>query len=1146
MSESSGTPAAVIGNIVHQQLQSEGSIIAQWLLEALKTAKPDWFFNQNLFDAITDRLNKLGCEEDEELEQYNQYLNSDSQLGSLLKLASSIPMEEIGNITYKQLHSKGSITPDWFLTAVKVGKHEWHYEQELAIEITTRLNELSREKDRNLEQFYQCLNNDAQLISLLEQSLLTSTMKVEETVIEAATLGNIVYQELQLNKTTTTAWLLTAVKAAKLDWYYDDDCAIKITARLNELSNETNKDLEQFNQCLSNDAQLTLLLAQAPLIELKDVGLVRQLPEEPPHIVGRDNELNSLMAFILRNHSNERNILLRSIGGVGKTVICRCLAYRCDKATDIKDILWINGHNGLTHHLRNITAVAYEVDIEDSNWFKRLLAQLKRAATPCVMFIDNLSDSDEDLKIFDELKQLDWHIIATSRYKLTQFSKIVMIRELNMKQCIELFEHYYGPVKPEAIYTLEILIQLAGRHTLTIELLARISKEENLAIGRLYRQVKEVGFNLSNLTTSSIDATHQGTESKGTEPQRTKSQNETQWELHQHLSKLFNLVELKNKYKLVLRVMALFPHKAYESREQLIPWLALKNDAIMKHLAYKGWLQNATTRFFMHPVIGHVAKEEILLNIKYLKKVAKRFNQSIQPKLEEHWITKAIFVPHLLAISKRLKAECTEKIFLSFSLACIYQAQSDYFQAEELFLEVLKINERVHGRNSYKLLDTINHLSRLYRSLNQLDKAKEYSERSLNISKRALGEDHVTTAVAMGDLGSVYRLRGEHSKAFELYKKVAEINEANLEPSHPQMTISLSRVGDLLKSMGKYEKALPFYEKTLKIRERTLAPGHVSIASALHDLGILYQLLGRFDDAKALYDRALKIDQEVFGEKSHEVSEVLSSIGTLLLSQKDTQGAQSYFRQSLEIKEKIFGEKHTKVVPMLESIANIHLRDRQPQEAVDYYMRALKINERFYGPEHFNVKNILTELGRMYVRRSDKHWTTEGFWQHCNEKEKRYSDGGKMTFVREHPCIGTAYYLEGKKYENSHKKALELHKKGLELRNRVLPETDPAIKQSLEAIVKIYGKEAKLLEALPYYEKIVDCMTAEFGSKAIEVGKCLAKIAPLFQQHKKYDTALDWFNQAIEIMEGELGSKDALTKKTINQRIQLRDIMRRQ
>ncbi len=1159
----------VIGNIVHKQLQSKGAITPEWLLAALKKAELNWFFNRNLFDAITARLNKLGCEKDKELEQFNKYLKSDHQLTALLDLASSIPTSEIGNIVYKQLQSKGSITPDWFLTAVKTAKHDWNYDRALAIKITTRLHQLNRKKNRNLEQFNQSLNNDAQLTSLLEQSSLTSTikvedtvsktatlkvedtvteaatLKVEDTVSEATTLGSIVYRELKYKGIINTAWLFSAVTAAKVDWYYDEDLSIKITARLNELCAQTNKDLAQFNQDLNNDAQLTALLTQAPQIEVKAVGQVRQLPEKPPPPVGREIELVKLMDFITLNNNNERDILLQGIGGVGKTMICRCLAYQCAKTTNINNILWINGHSGLTHHLRNVTAPAYEVDIADPNWLKRLLRQLKRAATSSVMFIDNLGNSEEDLDVFAQLKQLDWHILATSVYQHKQFSKTVTISELNMQQCVELFESHYGQVKPEATDTLEKLIQLAGRHTLTVELLAKISKEGNLAISRLYRQVKELGFNRSNLTTTSTHETSMNKTSLNKTDNRTKSQNETQWELNQQLSRLFNLVELERKYKLVLRVMAIFPHQAYESRTQWIPWLALKSDAIMKSLASKGWLQSANNRFFVHPAIGHVAKEDIQLNIQYLKQVARRFNQSIQPKPDECWIAKAIFVPHLLAIKKYLKEGSVEKRALSFSLACIYQAQLDYFQAEALFLEVLEISERVYGKNSLRLLDTLNHLSRLYRSLNQLDQAKKYSERSLEISKSVLGEDHVTTAVAMGDLGSVYRLKGEYFKAFEYYKKVAEINEANLEFSHPLVTISLSRVADLLKSMGKYDEALSFYDKTLKIRERTLAPGHVSIASALHDLGILYQLLGRFDDAKALYDRALKIDQEIFGQESYQASEGLFVMGTLSVSLKRLHEGLSYFKDSLKVKETLFGQNHTKSVPALQSIANVHLRDHQPHDAVDCYIRALKINERFYSPKHFSVTSVLIELGRIYVRRDDKHWTEKEFWQHCNEKERLYGNNDEITFVADHPCIGTAYYLEGQEYENSLKKALEFHIKGFELRNRILPQTDVAIRESLEAIVEIYQKEMKLSEALPYYKKMVDCLTADFGAQAIEVGEYLAKIAPILQQHGQLDTALDWLNQAIEIMEGELGSKDPLTKQTIRQRIRLRDAIRR-
>ena len=1137
----------MIGNIVHKQLQSKGSITAGWLLEMLKTAEPDWFFNRYLFDAITARLNKLGCEKDKELESFNKYLKNDSQLTSLLELASTIPAKQIGNIVYKQLQSKGSITPNWFLTAVKAAKHDWHYDQELAIKITARLHELNHEKSRNLEQFNLSLNNDAQLISLLEQSSLISTkkvedtvskaatLKVEDTVIEAATLGRIVYQELKDKGIINTAWLFTAVKAAELAWHYDEGLSIKITARLNEFSGQTNKDLAHFNQDLNNDAQLTSLLTLAPPIAVKNVGPIQQLPEEPPPPVGREIELVKLMGFITLNNNNERDILLQGMGGVGKTMICRCLAYQCAETTNIKSILWINGHSGLTHYLRNVTAPAYKVDIADPDWLKRLLRQLKRAATSSVMFINNLGNSEEDLDVFAQLKQLNWHIVATSVYQHKQFSKTVTISELNMKQCVELFKSHYGQVKPEATDILEKLIQLAGHHTLTVELLAKISKAGNLAISRLYRQVKEVGFNLSNLTTTSTNEIYN----------ETKSYKETQWELNQQLSRLFNLVELERKYKLVLRVMAIFPHQAYESSTQWIPWLALKSDAIMHRLASKGWLQNENNRFFVHPAIGHVAKEDIQLNIQYLKQVAKRFNQSIQPKPDEYWIAKATFVPHLLAISKYLEEGSVEKSALSFSLACIYQAQSDYFKAKALFLEVLEISEKVYGKNSHKLLDNLNHLSRLYRSLNQLSQAKKYSERSLEISKSSLGEDHVTTAVAMENLGSLYRLRGEYSKAFELYKKVAEINEAKLEFSHPLVTISLSRVADLLKSMGKYDEALSFYKKSLDITERTLKPGHINIAAALRDLGLLYQLLGRFNDAKPLHDRALKIDQKIFGEESYEASEGLFVMGALSASLKRPNEGLSYFKDSLKVKETLFGQNHTKSVPALESIANLHQKEHRLHDAVEYYIRALKINERFYSPKHFSVTSVLIELGRIYVRRDDKHWTEKEFWQHCNEKERLYGDGDKITFVPDHPCVGSAYYLEGQKHDNSLKKALELHIKGFELRNRVLPQTDVAIRESLAAIVEIYRKESKLFEALPYYKKMVDCLTAEFGAQAIEIGVYLAKIAPVFQQHGQLDTALDWLNQAIEIMEGELGAKDPLTKQTIIQRIHLRDAIRR-
>jgi hypothetical protein len=55
-------------------------------------------------------------------------------------------------------------------------------------------------------------------------------------------------------------------------------------------------------------------------------------------------------------------------------------------------------------------------------------------------------------------------------------------------------EHYPGPPDAEA---LEALIRLAGRHTLTVELLARTAANADLSLRELLEKLSGAGFNLN-------------------------------------------------------------------------------------------------------------------------------------------------------------------------------------------------------------------------------------------------------------------------------------------------------------------------------------------------------------------------------------------------------------------------------------------------------------------------------------------------------------------------------------------------------------------------------------------------------------------------------------------------------------------------
>ncbi len=575
--------------------------------------------------------------------------------------------------------------------------------------------------------------------------------------------------------------------------------------------------------------------------------------------------------------------------------------------------------------------------------------------------------------------------------------------------------------------------------------------------------------------------------------------------------------------------------------------MGLKGSTLLGRLSNKGWLQGVGAKFFMHPVIGHVAKTDRPLHLLYLQTVAVRFNRTIQPKSGEHWIAKAVFIPHLLAIIAHLKQDNIEKSELLFSLASIYQAQADYTSAESLFLLVLHIKETDYGKSNVKLLGTLNSLASLKKSVNDLDEALEYNLRSLDISQKSLGPKHLGTSVAIGNLACVYKLKGEYVKALDLYRQALAINEAELEPTHAHVTMTLNRVAHLLKSMGRYAEALPLYQRTLAIRERTLGPDHVRVAAALNHLGMLYQALEELSQALDLYRRSLRINEKIFGPDSLEVAAVLNNIATLYMSFDKTDKALPYFNHTLKIREKIFGQKHSKIVSVLNSIANLHETDGQLKDAVDFYMRSLKINERFHGSAHPKVIAILHNLARIFVRRTNDYWTEAEFWQYCNEREAFHGDGNddsqaeEMTFFAEHPCIGQAYYLEGKRHKGSFKKALGLHQKGLTLREKILPQHDPDIMDSLEAIGDTYYTRGDKENSIHFYEQVVEILAVRFGPGHVKIGKFLSRIALLYQN--KHEVAKSLFDRAIEILRENLGDKDPLTMDTVRKLITLRKLM---
>ncbi|MFT4927301.1 MAG: tetratricopeptide (TPR) repeat protein [Phenylobacterium sp.] len=579
------------------------------------------------------------------------------------------------------------------------------------------------------------------------------------------------------------------------------------------------------------------------------------------------------------------------MGGVGKTAICRELAHRC--ANLLNGVVWVDAHSGVKQGLQSFIAPKLGIDIQQADWLTQLIDKLNQSLSPCVMFLDNLEQSDDNTAILQQLKRLNWHLVATSRYPLAQFTFKHPVDVLPLEQCIELFSlHFDEPITDEDRPTLEALIALAGQHTLTVELLAKIARDGVLSVQKIFDQVKASGFDLSNLTGVEVDGQDSGLHSDSFQQQQ----------LHEHLSKLFPLADLNQEQKDVLRLLAILPYQAYDCHSQLLVWLGLDEPTLLVALVKKGWLQRSKENFAVHPVVGHVAKSQIDLGQALVEKFAGRFfDEAIQLSMTEYWLEKAVYADHLLALIGAIDEETALTAVLMSVLGRIFEAQGKYQQALPWYQRALEITEKNHHPG---VAATLNNLAQLYDTLGKPELALSLYQRALEIDEKTYGPDHNKLAVTLNNLANLYRATEEFEQALPLFQRALKITEKTYGSGHPNVAISLNGLALLYDDMDDPEQALPLYQRSLAIREKHLGPNHPSLVVALNNLAMLFHSMEEFETALPLSLRALEIAEKAFGPNHPDVASTLYALAGIHQSMNNPDKAEPLRQRAEEIEKR--------------------------------------------------------------------------------------------------------------------------------------------------------------------------------------------------------------------------------------------------
>lgn len=872
-------------------------------------------------------------------------------------------------------------------------------------------------------------------------------------VIQSGVLGHVVYELLKYKLSLTFNTFKSGMKGQGQAWLLDEQGTEKILARASELY-QSNQDFEQYHQIIQQDA----ILAELLLVESSLVKKGLNIPESTGALIGRDDIIKNVTLTLT---GESCLVLLVAIDGLGKTAISRAIAYNLLQENVVQQVVWLNGAQGLLHAARE-AAVAYQLNVDTLGWEYDFISLLSNLPHPSVLIIDNLLSTCIDTELFNSLTSCPITILANSQSTQTLFTDVIEVDFLSTEACVQLFNTH--TTYRDNSGALSELIELSGRHPLTIELLAKMVESTLTTLPDLLSQIKQTGFDLSQLPNTLMHA----------ELNSVVHDNTCTLDVAQHVEKLFAISGLNENQQRILRLMAILPFSQYQGANDLVPWLTLESEAFLVQLSILGWLQHKGDCFSIHPIIANAALQHQAPRTNELEALTKIIISHAQPDVIEHWSEQLRYLPVLLAIYK-VVGQGTLEIDLLQTIAKLHETTVANEAALPLYQRDLEIKETTFGKDHLEVATTLDNLARLSQKMVEYEEAVLLYERSLKIKEKTLGTEHLEIATTLDNLARSYECVGRSEEALFLYEHSLEIKEKALGKEHPEVAAMFNDLVRLYRSMRKYEKALPFYLRDLEMGEKDFGKDHPNVAYSLHNLAELYQTMGAYEEALPLYQRSLDIKETTFGKDHYNMANTLHDLAGLYQAMGIYEEALTLYQRSLYIQETELGKDHPSLENPLYSLKELYQDMGAYEEALLLCQRDLEIKEKTLGKDHLNVASTLHNLAAL------------------------------------HQATGKS------------KEALALYQRSLEISEATWGKDDPYMVSTVHNLAELYKDMGMYEKASPLYNRALSIQEADLGEDHPEVAIILRNLAGLYQAVGAYEESLPLYQRSLKIKEIALG-----------------------
>jgi tetratricopeptide (TPR) repeat protein len=219
--------------------------------------------------------------------------------------------------------------------------------------------------------------------------------------------------------------------------------------------------------------------------------------------------------------------------------------------------------------------------------------------------------------------------------------------------------------------------------------------------------------------------------------------------------------------------------------------------------------------------------------------------------MDETGAAKTLLDRAVATCEKALPPESPQCLSSLDALAGLLRDQSEYSQAEPLYLRLLAIRQAVFGRDSADLISTLDSLAYVQFGLKRYAEAQPVYERLLALWEASAGPDHPMVALTLDKMAEFFAAQERYSEAEPLVARAAAMRTKILIES-------LDRSGRIKTAESKLEEAADLYRRAVLIADESQLP-EKAVDPLLRSYAKTLRSLDRGAEAEAIEQRIAAI-----------------------------------------------------------------------------------------------------------------------------------------------------------------------------------------------------------------------------------------------------------------------------------------------